>query len=267
MLDYQNVIANWLSCNYKKIAFDIYDNFGGNNNYRSKFLKAIIEDKGKLISINKDNTVNKAKTISNIRLRLHKKNKYNTKFNLDELEDFCIISNKTPNEILEISKEPIRTLVLLSEEEIKAIKKNFKVLSRDNQGLQLVCFAFPLLGLFCEVKFENTQKNTVDFWVNKNTNKDPISTTFYLKNVFTNGQPSSFDSYEQTMGAFQDEVINVADSLMLRSFECISTLSSSITSFYRNEYDEQETEEHISTSTLNEMFITAQAKKKRANRL
>lgn len=140
--------------------------------------------------------------------------RHHTIFDILDFADYFDILSITPNEILkiapELSENPMRTLKVLNEKQVKEIRDNFSEFSNGNKKLCLTCLCFPMFGILgitiiCDVGYYDKICGlgpSVEYAIlipESGKNAEEIYQTLY------------FDSYEQMEKAFYDAVSGEAD--------------------------------------------------------
>lgn len=229
-MPYQTAMHNWLSENYKVVAKNIYSRHieVEKTKYKSKTLNVILDNEENFKGDEED------KILANIRIKLHSKNKYGTKYNVQELEDFCNITNSTPDQILGVKKFNLQ--YVLDEADIDLIKKHFDQITHPGETIQLVCLSFPILGVSCIVNIKkNTNWSLVNRLNKKMVNDFEISYKFSSVLVEYKLSPTEqmclSESYQQMEIYFWNVVKEIASKIGLDKYKRIKPFSSAITTF------------------------------------
>lgn len=228
--------GEWLRSNYGDIARIIYERHSLNQKeptYRSKRVQSIAEV---CCSDFARKESNRAFVLSKIRISLQEKNKHRTKFTVQELEDFCELKNTTPNEIIGIGSNPVRSISILTKEQIGYIQSNFDKFNTKGRGLQIPCLCFPLLGVFSVVCFE--KRGYIDSIIaqrQKGTNTVSVS---YKTIVFSEDDQDETMSgdYHSMKGAFFWAVKEAAEKHRIKNLMAIPEMQPLIELFFETEY-------------------------------
>ncbi len=248
-LNYQEYMQDSWRKSYKDITdyfSDIDKNQKSENVYQSPLFNKIA---GRLVT-NSD-VLDEEELKKDIRTKLYRKNKDNSPFTLLELEDFCHITNQTPNDILRPDKN-IHLVDVLTEEGFKEIKENFAKTFPENTELRFVCLSFPILGLSCIISIKNSKKLTIFETISaaqerkKAVSQDP-EILFELVSVLKNNKLLHRDyasehgnekdsAYKYIYGIFCCQVVELMKEFNISQLIKIPSLKKAVKNFYDTDF-------------------------------
>jgi len=243
-------VRNFISKNYTRLTDEIYKLFAADKKYNffSKTFQRIYDSKQRLVVLKDDNkTIDEERTKTNIRLQLHKKRKYDSKYYVEELEDIsnllsCDITSIFDEESLKTNiQNGVDVFYVFSEDELKILINEAETLTQHSSKFSLVFITFPIFGLSGIINITKSEKGFFDLYnSNKKTNIDityqiscAIRPDYNASGIKSIGESCGLLDFE---GEFFHTLKLVSDKIEFSKYKYLPFLDKPITYFYENTY-------------------------------